>query len=974
MPEIRAVHDEERASDSPIMSSTPRVCRKCGAEIPADAPEGLCTACLFETGLNLFANPSVAAGDDCGGSEIVTASESNAALHKNQTRRSAKTFADFGDYELLEVIGRGGQGVVYRARQKSLNRTVALKVIGLGHWATEGHLRRFRREAEAAASLDHPGIVPIYEIGERDGSCYFSMKFVEGGQLDEVSKREPMSMRRAVELIAKVARTVHYAHEHSILHRDIKPGNILLDQKGEPHLTDFGLARLVETESTVTRTLEVLGTPSYMAPEQAVGNNAAVGTVSDVYGLGAVLYQLLTGHPPFAGGTTYETIKLLLDTEPRQPRLWNSKIDRDLSTICLKCLEKDPARRYPSALILAEDLERWLRHEPIHARRIGIFARGRKWVRRNPSIAVMAAMLLALAVPLTVMIWKSESVRPLPTTGIAVLPFKNLTEDKGDAYFADGIQDEILTRLSKIADLKVISRTSTQHYKSAPENLSEIGRQLGVAHILEGSVQKSGDAVRVNVQLIKAANDSHLWADTFDRKLTDVFSVESEVAKAIAEQLRAKLTGQEEQVIAAKPTNNVEAYDAYLRGLAYSRKPAPTTARSHGARKYLKEAVRLDPKFALAWALLSYTDSVGYFTNTLQDTVALREEARQAADTALALQPNLGEAVAAKGCYYQACLNDFETAARYYEQARPLLPNSSRIPELLASLERRRGRWDQSESYFNEAERLDPRNVSLLNNHAASYSCLRRFPEALRKLDEILNITPDDVHTLAFKAAILQAEGDLPRAAAILAPLHPAVDENGAVVTQIYQAILERRPGSIILWLKGVLAKPDPALGYYNVELRFRLAWAQEFAGDHTAAQESWRQARSEIESHLKEHPEDSEDSGLIGDLALASMALGDKATAVALAERAMALSPIEKDPLFGPGLIEILARVAAQAGETDRAIGALQKLMSIPYVVRTFRNGAVPLTPALLRLDPMFDPLRNDPRFQKLAESPAPK
>src|SRR5213078_862578 len=247
-----------------------------------------------------------------------------------------------------------------------------------------------------------------HEVGERDGSCYFSMKFVEGGQLDEVVRRETMPIWRAVEFIAKVARIVHYAHEHGILHRDIKPGNILLDSKGEPHLTDFGLARLVETESTVTRTLEVLGTPSYMAPEQAVGNDAAIGSVTDVYGLGAVLYQLLTGQPPFAGGTTYETIRLLLNTEPRPPRLLNPKIDRDLSTICLKCLEKDPKRRYASAVALAEDLERWLKHEPIRARRTGVFTRGTKWVRRNPGIAVMAAMLIALAVPLGVTIWKSE--------------------------------------------------------------------------------------------------------------------------------------------------------------------------------------------------------------------------------------------------------------------------------------------------------------------------------------------------------------------------------------------------------------------------------------------------------------------------------------------------------------------------------------------------------------------------------------
>src|SRR4029077_18786105 len=275
---------------------------------------------------------------------------------------------ELGDYELLEEVGRGGQGVVFRARQKTLNRIVALKVISLGQWASKEHLKRFRREAEAAAKLEHPGIVPIHDVGERDGSCYFSMKFVEGGQLDEVVRRTPMSIRQAAELIAKVARTVHYAHEHGILHRDIKPGNILLDRNGEPHLTDFGLARLAEADSTVTGTLEVLGTPSYMAPEQAAGNNAAVRSNTDVYGLGAVLYQLLTGQPPFAGGTTYETIRLLLDIEPRPPRLLNPKIDRDLSTICLKCLEKDPKRRYSSALALTEDLERCLKHQPIRAR------------------------------------------------------------------------------------------------------------------------------------------------------------------------------------------------------------------------------------------------------------------------------------------------------------------------------------------------------------------------------------------------------------------------------------------------------------------------------------------------------------------------------------------------------------------------------------------------------------------------------
>ncbi len=586
--------------------------------------------------------------------------------------------------------------------------------------------------------------------------------------------------------------------------------------------------------------------------------------------------------------------------------------------------------------------------------------------------AVMTAALLALAAIVAGIVMFSRnrvrSVLTAPEKSIAVLPFENLSEDKANAYFANGIQDEILTRLSKIADLKVISRTSTQHYKSAPENLPEIARQLGVANILEGSVQKSGGAVRVNVQLIKAANDSHLWADTFDRKLTDIFSVESEVAKSIADQLRAKLTGREEQVIAAKPTNNPEAYDAYLRGLAYTLKTLPTPVNALGAQKYFREAVRLDPKFALAWALLSIVDSRNYLTQSLQPTAALREEARQAAETALTLQPNLGEAVLAKGTYHYSCLKDYDTAVRYFEQAHQLLPNSSSIPEWLAYVARREGQWDRSEAYFIEAERLDPRNVSLLIQHAINDICHRHFRKAQQKFDKALDITPDDLNILVQKASIAQAEGDLPRASALLAQLHFAADDLEGLETQVYQAILERRPTTVIPHLKEIVARPDPALGYFNGVLRFWLGWAQDVAGDNVDAQETWRQARRELEAFLKEQPYNFL---LIGDLALTNMGLGDKTAALALSERAMAANPVEKDAVAGPIPIEVLARVAARMGEPDRAIAALQKLLSIPYAGAL--GAGMPLTPALLQLDPMFDPLRNDPRFQKLAASPAP-
>jgi len=612
----------------------------------------------------------------------------------------------------------------------------------------------------------------------------------------------------------------------------------------------------------------------------------------------------------------------------------------------------------PEGIVRTEDLD------PVQARSV------QRVTGRILDFIIIGVLLLVIAMLIVGRgPFYRQSGESISQKSIAVLPFENRSEDKANAYFADGIQDEILTRLSKIADLKVISRTSTQHYKSAPENLPEIARQLGVGHILEGSVQKSGDTVRVNVQLIKAANDSNLWAETFDRKLTDIFSVESEVAKAIADQLRAKLTGQEEKVITAKPTDNPEAYDAYLRGLAYTlRTGGITPAKSLGAQKYLRETVRLDPKFALGWALLSNVDALGYITQSLQPTAALREETRQAAETALTLQPNLGEAMMAKGYYYYGCLKDYDSAVRYFEQARQFLPNNSRIPESLAYVTRRRGQWDQSESYFNEAERLDPRNTNLLTQHVLSYAILRRFPEALRKLDQILDITPDDVDTVALKAAILQAEGNLPQASALLAPLHPTADDPFAVETQVYQAILERRPAQIIARLKEILTKPDPALGYFNGELRFWLGWAQEVAGDNASAKESWRQARSELEPFLKEQPGNF---ALIEDLALTNMGLGDKAAAFALSERAAVANPIGKDAMYGPFSIEVLARVAARMEEVDRAIAALEKLVSIPY-----RGPLVwvrPLTPALLRLDPMFDPLRSDPRFQELCKDKQP-
>ena len=860
-------------------------------------------------------------------------------------------------------------GIVWLARDDELERHVALKFLPDLMIQDRALLDQLKRETKHCLELTHPHIVRIHDFLHDERSGCISMEYIDGETLSNLRTEKAQRVFEPDEIatwISQLCDALDYAHNRArVIHCDLKPGNLMVNQRGGLKITDFGIARsLADSVSRLTAEQRRSGTLVYMSPQQLNGERST--HFEDIYSLGATIFELLTSKPPFYSGNIDRQIcervapsitdrRKEFNIEPASvPKVWEETV--------AACLAKDPMRRPQSAVEIAQRLQL-----PFGQARIR--PTPGKSLKRKPLLVtgVAAASVLALA---AVYFGASNRHAPpvsqapaIPEKSIAVLPFENRSEEKANAYFAEGIQDEILTRLSKIADLKVISRTSTQQYKSAPENLPEIAKQLGVAHILEGSVQKSGDAVRVNVQLIKAANDSHLWADTFDRKLTDIFSVESDVAKAIADQLRVKLTGWEEQVIAARPTNIPEAYDAYLRGLAYSVRTHNTPANALGAQKYLREAVRLDPKFALSWALLSYVDARNYRTYTLQPTLALREEARQAAETALTLQPDLGEALLAKGTYIYSCEKDYNTAVPYFEQARQFLPNSSQIPESLAYLARRRGEWDRSESYFNAAEQLDPRNVNLLTQHAISYIALRRFPAALRKLDQVLDIIPDDVDTLAQKASIAQAEGDLARAAALLGPLTPSADDPVALETQVYQAILERRPAEIIPRLKEILAKSDPALGFYNGELRFWLGWAQEVADDHAGAQESWRRARSELEPLLKEQPENF---SLTGDLALINMGLGDKATALTLAAQALATTPIEKDTLYDAQRIEFFARVATQTGELDRAVVALQQLVSIPY------TGALafsaPVTPALLRLDPMFDPLRNDPRFQKLA------
>jgi TolB-like protein/Tfp pilus assembly protein PilF len=925
------------------MIGAPRVCPKCGARIFTDAPRGFCSVCLFKTGLSGF-------------------------VEENGETPPVRIPMHFGDYELQGEIGRGGQGVVYRARQKSLNRTVALKIIVLGHWATARHLKRFRLEAEAAASLNHPSIVPIHEIGERDGCCYFSMNLIEGGQLDEVVRREAISIRRAAELIAKLARTVHYAHEHGILHRDIKPGNVLLDTEGQPHLTDFGLARLVETESTVTRTTEVLGTPSYMAPEQASGNDVALTSATDIYSLGAVLYHLLTGCPPFAGGTTYETVRLVLETEPRQPRLLNPKVNRDLSTICLKCLLKDPQRRYDSALALAEDLERWLKHEPILARRTGLFARGKKWVRRKPAIAAVITLSLALIATVGVIVWKSDLFHRPAAAGIAVLPFENLSNDKEDASFADGVQDDLLTKLAKVAALKVISRTSVMQYRDK-QNTRQIGKELEVSHVLEGSVRKTGAWLHINAQLIDTRTDAHVWAQQYDRDLKDVFVVQSQIAQEVAGQLHAKISASERLAIERPPTADLTAFDLYSRAKNFLLSASNTTNLTRGeedlmrAADLLNQAVAHDPTFLQAYCQLAWTHDYLYY-NGFDRTAARLSLAEAAIRAAFQLRPDAGEVHLARAWNLYRGYRDYDGALAELHIAGKTLPNDARLFELKGYIERRRP-GDQEEGLRNleRAIELDPRNIQLLQQASVSYDSLRRYAEEEAILDRALAVEPNNVQTKVARAFV---DFDW-KANTRLA--HQLIDELGAKDPGAIQSVADS-------WLLCALAERDSAAAANalaaigedrtgNETVKYTSRFLEGLIGrmekDDAKARAAFTAARAEQEKLVGARPDDA---GALCVLGLIDAALGRKEEALREGWRAVELLPVEKDARSGSFIIVVLAKIAAWVGDKDLACEQL---------AAAIRHGSY-LSYGELKLLPWWDPLRGDPRFEKIVASLAPK
>ena len=932
--------------------------------LPLQNETGICPKCgsASRVGRSLCLNCLLSAGIDTNGDGTQTEETLDDLLGKID---GPDTDWHLGNYQILEEIGRGGMGVIYRARQRHSRRVVALKRILSCHADSRETLMRFRREAQAAANLDHPNVLPIYEVSESEGLPFFSMKFAGGGSLLEAAPMLRRDPRRAVALMAKVARAVQYAHAQGILHRDLKPGNILLDGGGEPLVSDFGLAKWLQPNSDLTRTPSIFGTPGYIAPEQVNGSNGNLTTAADVYGLGAVLFHLLTGRPPFTGEHALKVIQQASERPAPKLRSVAPALDRDLETICAKCLENEPHARYRSAGELAEDLERWLQGHSIVARPVSPPVRLWRWSRRNPIIAGMAALLLALATLVGVMVWKNESAIRPPRSGIAILPFESLSAEKENAFFADGVYDGVLTKLAKVANLKVISHNSVAKYHGVRDT-KEIGRALNVSYVLKGSVRREAGRIHLNAQLFDTRTNTRVWAEDYDRNVGDVFTLQSEIAQKIARKLGAGVSSAEKNAIQEPPTTDLIAYDAYLRAKDLINDISFSTRLREDlfeAVRLLDQAVARDPSFFDAYCQLAGAHDRIYFggSDHTETRLKLSEGVIQSIRR---LRPESGETHLAVAQHYYWAYADYDRANQELVLARQTLPNESRIPLLTAYIDRRQGRWEKSLEEMKHALELNPRDFSILQQIALTYEALHRYKDMAATLDRVLTMAPKDIPSRVRRALVdLEQRADPTL-------FHGTVD-----------AILEEDANASLCfvnpWLFLVLRARDPTAvqralsnmagcGCFDENIPFPSGWCEgllaKLRGNESAARAAFNSARNEVGKMVQNQPDYA---AALCALGVIDAVLGNKEDAIREGERAVELTPVSKNAIEGATLVRYMAIIYAWTGQKDRAIERLAETTHLPGSHISY---------GYVRLHPLWDPLRGDPRFEAIVDSLAAK
>jgi serine/threonine protein kinase len=917
-----------------------RACQKCGAEIPADAPEGGCPGCLLETAL-----------DAVGGEKV------------------------FGRYTLLKVLGRGGMGIVWLAHDEELERDVALKFLPDLMIKDRAVFDQLRREAKRSLELTHPHIVRIHDFVHDERSGCISMEYIDGETLSNLRAGKEQRVFEPGEIatwIGQLCDAMDYAHKRAnIIHCDLKPANLMVNQRGDLKITDFGIARsLSDSMSRLTAEQGRGGTLVYMSPQQLNGERCT--HLDDIYSLGATIYELLTSKPPFYSGNIdrqiCERVAPPMTERRREFNVESAAIPQIWEKTVATCLAKDPSKRPQSAVEVAHQLQL-----PTGSSRIAI-------VHAQPAkkkLLLIAGITAACALVLAGIYFRASNghakaasqIPAIPEKSIAVLPFENLSEEKANAYFADGVQNEILTRLAAVRDLKVISRTSTAKYQSRPENLKTVAQELGVSTILEGAVQKSGDKVRVNVQLIDARADTHLWAKTYDRDFKDVLAVESEVSQEIAEALQARLSPNESHVLGAVRMPDTEAYDLFLKG-EYEFRHAESSPAGEGydrADAFYRQALARDPNFAEAAAALARSRLLQRWFVSPWAPAEL-EEVKSLIDRALALAPNSPEAHLARGLFFYYAHRQYEMALAELNRTLELQPNNALAQQYCGWIYRRRGEWERSLTSSQRAQELDPRDAMIPATMGSTYVALRQWKEAERAQLRALAVDPHNAWApLSLLMIRLSATGDVGAARrtfddfpeAIKSLTH-ATSENtgleGWIGMRAYIDVLERRFTDAFQAFEKEVVNDDR--GHLR-HLAGRVALGM-LAGQTETGKSAGKEALPLLEATLKERPDDT---FAMTWLSWVYLALGRNADALRLSKQAADTIPIEKDATSGPILQIGLAQIEARAGAPEEAIKRLRRLLSIPagHVVSIAR----------LKIDPVWDPIRNRPDFQQLLSGP---